>query len=222
MAIKAIIFDCDGTLVDTELMCARAFTDSLKAYGIECEPQQMLTEFFGIPNVEIAAQLSRRFGVQLPDGPITKAYTDAVFKNMHEQMRVLSESVSYVRSLKARGFALAVGSNGTKDVVFEELRVAGFLDFIPKDRVFTAADVPNPKPAPDMFLRAAAACGVSPEACVVVEDSATGARAGLAAGMRVVGYTGLAHSPEWQREALQKVGVTRIINSLSDLDAHLA
>lgn len=221
MKIKAVIFDCDGTLVDTELMCAKAFTDSLKPYGIECQPQEMLTEFFGIPNVEIAAQLSNRFGVSLPEGPITQAYTEAVFQNMATQMRVLEDSVAYVKTLEARGYAMAVGSNGTKDVVFEELRVAGYLEHIPETHVFTAMDVNNPKPAPDMFLKAAEACGVAPVDCVVVEDSATGARAGLAAGMRVVGYTGLAHSPEWQREMLQKAGVTRIINSLTELDAHL-
>lgn len=222
MKIKAVLFDCDGTLVDTELMCAKAFTDSLKPYGIECQPQEMLTEFFGIPNIEIAAQLSRRFGVALPDGPITKAYTEAVFKNMAEQMRVLENSVTYVKSLRDRGYALAVGSNGTKDVVFEELRVAGYLEHIPKTHVFTAADVAKPKPAPDMFLKAAEVCGASPQECVVVEDSATGARAGLAAGMLVVGYTGLAHSPEWQYEILRKAGVAHIINSLSELDAYLA
>ncbi|MBU6234295.1 MAG: HAD family phosphatase [Alphaproteobacteria bacterium] len=222
MTIKAILFDCDGTLVDTELMCARAFTDALKLYGVDCAPELMLTEFFGIPNTQIAEKLSARFGVALPEEPITKIYTDNVFATMAEQMRVLADSVAYVKGLKDRGFKLAVGSNGTKDVVVEELRVAGYLgDIIPRPLVFTAIDVANPKPAPDMYLMAAEACGVAPEECVVVEDSAAGARAGLAAGMRVVGYTGLAHDAAYSRQRLENAGVSRIIEVLPALDVHL-
>lgn len=220
--IKCVLFDCDGTLVDSELMCAQAFTKTVTPYGVECSPEIMLTEYFGVPNIEIAARLAERHGVDLPDdGVITAGFTKNVFDTMAAQMRVLEDSVTYVRSLKERGIALAVGSNGTKDVVLEELRVAGFLDIIPPAHVFTVVDVENAKPAPDMYLKAAAACGVAPEHCVVVEDSATGARAGLAAGMRVVGYTGLAHNAVWQRQALENAGVTRIINTLSALDAHL-
>lgn len=221
MTIKAVLFDCDGTLVDTELMCAKAFTDTLKSYGVDCAPDVMLTEFFGIPNIEIAKILSERSGVALPDDAITRQYTQKVFATMAEQMRVLAESVAYVKGLAARGYKLAVGSNGTKDVVLEELRVAGYLEIIPPSLVFTAVDVANAKPAPDMYLKAAHACGVMPEACIVVEDSAAGARAGLAAGMRVVGYTGLAHDPVYSRQRLENAGIFRVIESLSQLDVHL-
>ncbi len=222
MAIQCIIFDCDGTLVDTEFLCAKAFTDTLKPYGIDYTPQKMLDDFMGVANVEIAAALSARFGIDLPAAPITKKYTEAVSAEMDQHMRVHAESVAYVRSLAAKGYKLAVGSNGTRDVVFEELAVAGYLDFIPRALVFTAADVKTPKPAPEMYLKAAAACGVAPEHCVVVEDSATGARAGLAAGMRTVGYTGLAHDLPAQEAALKKAGVTRIIKVLTELDGHLS
>lgn len=222
MTIKAILFDCDGTLVDTEYLCAKAFVQSIKPYGVDIEPQAMLDEFLGIANVEIAARLSKRHGVALPEKEVTAAYTEAVRAQMADLMRVMDESVAYVKGLAERGYKLAVASNGTKDVVFDELRAAGYIGAIPSNLIFTASDVRNPKPAPDMYLLAARACGVEPADCMVVEDSANGARAGIAAGMRVVGYTGFAHRPEPQTEALKNVGVTRIIKVLSDIDAHLS
>jgi len=219
---KLIIFDCDGTLVDTEFLGATAFTRALAKFDIHYDPQDFQNEFIGTNNSETVRILNARHKVDLPFEDLTRVYMEEMFLTIPTSMRVLPESLEYVRGLADRDdIQIVVGSNGNKAVVIDELRHAGYLDAISVDRIAVASDVARPKPHPDLFLHLAATHGVAPEDCVVVEDSPTGARAGLAAGMRVVGYTGLSHMPDAARAALENAGVSRIINQLPMLDAHL-
>ena len=221
MEVKAVIFDCDGTLVDTEFLSAKAYTESLKLYGITYDPHDLLNEFMGVANIDITEALARRFGKAMNFDDLRDEYIRAMSREMGTLMRVFEDSVAFVRDLVAEGYKVAVASNGTHEVVIEELERAGYLEFISRDLVFAPSDTRAPKPAPDLPLAAAKALGVDPAECVFVEDTTTGGRAGIAAGMRVVGYTGLAHAPDTQRQALENAGISRIISHMPQLRLHL-
>lgn len=215
---KLVIFDCDGTLVDTEYLSALALADSLKSQGLSYTADQIRNEFLGVANKDILATLSARHTITIDAGAVMDAYRANMAAGMDEHMRVFARSRDFVRELAARKDVLVtVASNGTKDVVIEELRHAGFLEIIPLENIYAARDVARPKPFPDLYLHVAERMGVPANDCTVVEDSPVGARAGLAAGMRVVGYTGLAHDPAAQRRALVAAGVAEIIETLEDL-----
>jgi HAD superfamily hydrolase (TIGR01509 family) len=107
---------------------------------------------------------------------------------MREGLEPVPGAVAAVRAVVAAGIPVAVASNSAREELGAKLRRLG-LDAAFAGRAFSFEDVPRPKPAPDLYLAAAAACGADPAACVVVEDSLLGAQAGIAAGCRVLGLT---------------------------------
>ncbi len=219
MKTKLVIFDCDGTLVDTETLSAVSFTNILKRdYGIVITPEAFRHEFMGVSIRYIVQILSKRHGVALDFETVKNAYAAEMARDIDTHMQVLPESVMYVKGLAPR-IKIAIGSNGVRAMVLQEVASAGYGPVLPDAQVFTASQVAHPKPHPDLFLYAANQMGVKPEECVVVEDSAAGTQAGIAAGMRVVGYTGFAHHPEVQAQILEKEGCFAVIHRLSDLES---
>lgn len=218
---KAIIFDCDGTLVDSEHLTALAYTDVIRPYGIDIAPATLHEEFIGLTNRNISKILSERYGIALPVDEVMHGFESAMSAGMREHMRVLPESVACFKALRGQ-HPVAVASNGNRRTVIEELKVGGYYDLIDEDLIFTANQVAHPKPAPDLFLLAARHLQADPKICVVIEDSAPGARAGFAAGMDVVGYIGLAHDPVLSEKRLRDAGCVHVINSLADLPGLVA
>lgn len=217
------VFDCDGTLVDTEYLSALSFTKIIKPYGLDYTPEQMMQEFIGMIARDIVGVLNKRHGTDMPAAQIIENHAHEMHKGLPDNMRVLPESVAFIKAMAARGdVKMVVASNGQRSVIMSELRSGGILEYISENNVYVAADVARPKPFPDLFLYAAAQMGVAVKDCIVVEDSATGVRAGVAAGMRTVGYTGLSHHPEKSREALEKAGANLVITELSQLEALLS
>ena len=109
-------------------------------------------------------------------------------------------------------FKIAVASNGMRINVVKSLEVIGVKNYFTDKYVFTRQDVENPKPAPDLFLFAAEKMGVSPEKCLVIEDSPTGVKGGVAAGMDVYGFTGVSNDKEKQEKALKEAGAMAIFD----------
>jgi HAD superfamily hydrolase (TIGR01509 family) len=188
----------------------------LKGHGIVYDdPQTFLNEFIGQSHVGILDALNARHGKSIPFETSEDAYTRNALALLPTHMKVFPESVAWVRGL-SKTHKIAVASNGNRIMVVEELRAAGYLEFIPEAAIFTACDVDAPKPAPDLFLHAAAYLGVDPVDCVVLEDSAVGTAGGVAAGMRVVGYTGFSHDPAVSQQTLEKAGCFKVVNTLAD------
>ncbi|MFB6621271.1 HAD family hydrolase [Streptomyces sp. NPDC056374] len=182
---ELVIFDCDGVLVDSERIYCRVDREVFASLGAEFTEAEMVEYFVGSPHDMLTAIVEELRGRPLEPGwqtPFTQRYEDALDAEL-----TAVEGVTDVLDALAVPYCLA--SNGSHASIRKNLGRAGLLDRF-EGRMFSARDVARGKPAPDLFLHAAAAMGVAPERCAVVEDSPYGVRAARAAGMRAFGYTG--------------------------------
>jgi HAD superfamily hydrolase (TIGR01509 family) len=178
-----VIFDCDGVLVETEPGETLAILDVARSYGYEASVDDALRLFRGLKLAEVQAHVERALSQSLPP-----SFVREVRQRCAVTVDVSSPaSPGIADALRALRADSCVASSSPGDVVRTRLRSCGLLTFF-GERVFSAYDVGTWKPDPGLFLAAAAACGYAPADCVVVEDSAVGVEAGLAAGMRVVLY----------------------------------
>ena len=183
-----MIFDCDGTLVDSEPLAGRAWKATVSPFGYEVTDED-LAACMGIPYARTHAYLSQR--APLPEAaafwPLLR---DELFLLIDTELTPFPDAVETAAELRERGVRLAVASSSPRERLDRTLARAG-LEF----PVTVAGDeVEHRKPAPDMFLKAAAALDVAPERCVVVEDSAPGVAAGLAARMPTLGVRRVDHA----------------------------
>jgi HAD superfamily hydrolase (TIGR01509 family) len=175
-------------------------------------PEEVWHAFVGNSRDACIAMAGRMRGSPLPEG-FAQAWDDALHVALDVEARPVEGVPQLLRGLKV---PYCVASNGEPMHMRRGLGAAGLLPLF-EGRMFSAAQVAQPKPAPDVYLHAARAMGVHPSRCVVVEDTPTGARAGLAAGMRVFGYVG---SPLNQRDELTRLGATTFTR-MADLPALL-
>jgi HAD superfamily hydrolase (TIGR01509 family) len=187
--LQLVIFDCDGVLIDSEPIANRVFMEQLDAAGLKMPLEQVMKTFVGRTRdgcIELAGRMRGR--------PLPAAFGAAWDAALHEALEREVKPVEGIPEL-LRGLELpcCVASNGERERMTRALRAAGLLPFV-EGRLFSAADVARPKPAPDLFLHAARTMGAEPARCVVIEDTPTGIEAGVAAGMRVLGYAGAAHA----------------------------
>ena len=177
---EAVIFDCDGTLVDSEPLANAALVDALASLGIHLSLEECMRRYVGGRMADCVVDIERRTGRKLPASfvPDLRVRTSEVFRSRLQPM----EGAAQV--LRALTIPACVASSGPMDKIALSLGVTGLSQFFAPDRVFSAYDVGAWKPDPKLFLHAAEAMGVAPEHCAVVEDSRPGIEAGLNAGMR--------------------------------------
>lgn len=214
---RIILFDCDGTLVDSESLSSAACVAALAQFGIHYPQNPFKDEFIGVHLSVIVDVLNARHGTDMGYDEFVEAYTRQMRDLVPTQIKILDSTREYIKDLHARGFKMAVGSNGVREVVLAELEATGILPYF--DIVITADDVANPKPAPDMYVEGMKALGgEKPESVFVLEDSVAGLKAAIVAGMMPVGYVGLNHEPEATAELLRKTGAKAVLTDLSQLD----
>lgn len=190
MMPKAVIFDCDGVLVDSEGPTFDLLIADLAAHGLPLTRHQLETDYIG-GTVETLAVKARAAGARLPEGWVADFYT-RMYAMLDRGTALMPGVLAVLDALDAAGIPYAVGSNGSP----EKMRITlGQHGLIPRFRALLSGQaIGQPKPAPDLFLAAAAACGEAPADCVVIEDSPTGARAAIAAGISCLGYA--PHGPD--------------------------
>jgi len=208
--ISAVIFDCDGVLVDSEVLAHEVETKVLASIGLHYDAQEFKARFMGLSDkafltaleVDGVARLGRSIIAEIRE-PLEAGYRQAIEERLVEVPGALTD-------IKAVRHAKAVGSSSTTKRLEEKLRKVGHWDhFAP--HVYSSEHVTRSKPAPDLFLHAANGLGINPAHCLVIEDSVMGVRAAQAAGMRVWGFVGGSHNDDRSRAALRDIGVDRIV-----------
>jgi len=181
---RAVIFDCDGTLVDSEPLARTAWERSLAPYGYAIDDAEY-AGLIGLPYPKVHGFFAGRIaGLAAPDA-FWDAYSGALFELIDTALEPFEDALETVRDLRALDVTVAVASSSPRARLDRTLARAGLTAAF---AVTVAGDeVARGKPAPDMFLAAAERLGVAPERCAVIEDSPPGVAAGLAAGMRTVG-----------------------------------
>ncbi len=182
-AFRAVLFDCDGVLADSEALVNAIVAAELTALGWPLTPHEAEREFLGLSLPDMLPRIAARVGA-LP-ASWAQTISDRITMELAGSLQPMPGAVAAVAALSARGVPMAVCSNSARAELAMKLAVLGITDFF-AGRVFSYQDVPRPKPAPDLYAAAAASCGVASAECLVVEDSATGVAAGLAAGCQVV------------------------------------
>jgi HAD superfamily hydrolase (TIGR01509 family) len=207
-----IIFDCDGVLVDSEIISNQVDSDLFATIGYAISPNQMISRFIGMTKRAIWEIVAREHGVVFPEALFAQA--NAMILARYETD--LQAVPGVANAVRAVGVARAVASSSEMSKLRLALQVTGLLPLFDPS-VFSASQVARGKPAPDVFLYAAAQCGAALQDCIVVEDSPAGVQAGLAAGMRVIGFTGGAHSYPGHDARLLAEGATVVIPHMDAL-----
>ncbi|MBI1415830.1 MAG: HAD-IA family hydrolase [Limimaricola sp.] len=183
-----IIFDCDGVLVDSEVLSAEVLIGLLAEVGVNVDFAYVRRHFLGRSFPTVAKQIRTGLGADLPDG-FEARYRAVLLDRFASELRP-TPGVEQVLSRLAIPFCVATSSSPPR--VTRSLEVTGLAPYF-GPRVFTASQVAHGKPSPDLFLFAAAQMGAAPTRTLVIEDSAPGVAAAQAAGMQVAIYTGGAH-----------------------------
>lgn len=185
MTPKAVIFDCDGVIVDSEPMTLAFLRDDLAAHGLDMPIGQMHDLFVG-GTIAGVAQQARSLGADLPEGWVADFY-DRLYGLLAGGTALVPGILTVLDALDAAGIPYAIGSNGTDRKM--QVTLGQHPGLIPRFRgLLSGQAIGRPKPAPDLYLAAADLLGTAPADCAVVEDSATGARAARAAGIPCWGY----------------------------------
>lgn len=186
--IDLVIFDCDGVLIDSEIISARMLVHELGALGVSINLDYVARHFLGRSYPTVMKLIRADFGVNLPLD-FEEQYRRKLLNAFEAGLTVMPGVHAMLAGL-ATPWCVATSSSPGRAA--RSLQIAG-LDGLVGGRLFTAADVKNGKPAPDLFLYAAAQSGANPAHCLVIEDSLNGIRAARTAGMTVWRFTGGSH-----------------------------
>lgn len=217
---RLILFDCDGTLVDSEHLYNSITAELLNGLGFhEYSTERCIELFAGQAWSAIKSTLEEKHGAVIP-ADIVQLYIQVANKKMDIDLEI-PEGVIEVLDFAQHNFQICVASNGERNNVIKSLSVTNLKRFFSDEHIFTKIQVERPKPAPDLFLFAAENMGAAPNECIVIEDSEAGVRAGVAAGMHVIGFTGCAHDQDKQKAALADAGAHQIFASMRDVQSAL-
>lgn len=212
-----IIFDCDGVLVDSEPLAAAALAAELAATGIETTSQECLDRYIGLSLDSVIACIEERWERNLPND-----FRDRLKERDYDAFRRYLRPIPGVEALLAAlTMPKCVASSGSLEKLGVTLTATGLMPYF-APHVFSAEEVARGKPAPDLFLYASERMGVTPDRCVVVEDSIAGVTAARAAGMDVIGYAGGSHADGGYAERLRQAGAAEVASSMDQLAAALA
>lgn len=215
----AVIFDMDGVLVDSEILVGRIEVDMLAELGAAVTLDEIVQNFMGRSDATMTKMLRRDWGIELPEG-FDAERTRRVAARFDEALEAIRGIDGVLLDLIAAGIPRCVASSSAPARIAHSLTLTGLRDHF-DGHLYSAAMVANGKPAPDLFLHAAARLGVASAACVVVEDSPPGVQAGVAAGMDVIGFTAAAHCTADHAERLEAAGAQRTATTAEELSALL-
>ncbi|GAB7521130.1 HAD family hydrolase [Paraburkholderia sp. 2C] len=207
----ALICDCDGVLIDSEAVAAAMLVRELEARWPDADVAPVVMPLLGLRIERVLEGTAAQLGRQFADGDI------AAIRTKVEAAAVQAPTVDGIgEALAAIPLTKACASNSFRPYVEAALARTGLAKFF-GGRLFCADAVERPKPAPDVYLAAARGLNLTPEACLVVEDSVTGVTAATAAGMTVLGFVGGGHASEAQVGALRAAGAQQVFDEMRQL-----
>lgn len=210
---KLIIFDCDGTLVDSEYIASNVFPSVWSKMGLQMDQDFFICNFVGVSN---EAEIVKHTLAKLPANAM--AVADEIFHNeLQSNLTAVSGIYELLEKLERQ---MCVASNSSSKYLEQVLRKTNLEKFF-GPRVYSAHQIKKPKPAPDLFLHAAQELGYAPSECVVVEDSVAGVTAAKSAGMKVIGFMGGLHFNQVVRNRLLGANADIYCNNASELHEHL-
>ena len=210
--IDLVIFDCDGVLVDSEVLSCRAHAEMLTRHGYPITADQVLVRFLGVSDREARMTVEAELGRNLP-GDFEAQINEAALRRYADDLR----TIPFVdEAIAAIPLPKCVASSGTPEKIRHGLRCAGLYDLLAPN-IFSATEVKRGKPAPDLFLFAAEQMRASPARCVVIEDSVPGISGARAAGMTVLGFHGGSHCRPGYADTLRAAGATTTFDDMRRL-----
>lgn len=217
MKFEAILFDCDGVLVDSEPITNGVLRDMLEEAGWALSAEECMRRFIGKTVRSQAPLIEARTGRPLTDAWMADFYARRNAR-LAAELQPIEGAVEAVRAVHARlAGRIACASGADRYKVEMQLQMVGLATLF-AGRVFSGHEMPASKPAPDVYLAAAAALGVAPARCLVVEDTVTGVTAGVAAGATVVGFSPTAFGHD-AAQALRGAGAVDVLMRMADLPA---
>lgn len=183
---RLVIFDCDGVLVNSEAIANRVMARHISQQGWVMNGPESQALFKGQTMKQVMEQVEAKLGRRLPSAWLSR-FEEECFSAFHDELEAVDGVIELIRRIHRAGITTCVASQGSKAKMRVTLTAAGLIDMIGA-HIFSAAEVGRPKPAPDIFLRAAMQMSTPARQCLVIEDSLSGVKAALAANMRVIGY----------------------------------
>jgi HAD superfamily hydrolase (TIGR01509 family) len=215
MKFEAVLFDCDGVLVDSEPITTGVLRDMLEESGWRLTPEECMRIFVGKAVKDEAALIEARTGRPLTEDWMVRFRERRNVGLMHSLTPIPNAVAAVARIYERYEGRIACASGADRFKVELQLEKCGLMRYF-KGRIFSGHEMPRSKPSPDVYLAAAAALGVQPKRCAVVEDTVTGVMAGVAAGATVFGYgpRQLGHDAP---AALTRAGAASIFADMSEL-----
>lgn len=214
---KLVIFDCDGVLIDSEILSQRVLLSLLKQKGAEVDEAYFNSYFLGRTFESVAQKVKQDFSVIL-DETFRGLYREVLFNTFDKELVATHNIEAMLECLSVKS---CVATSSSPARVAHSLSLTGLNRFF-TDSVFTASLVKKGKPAPDIFLYAAEQMGIEPKNCLVIEDSSSGIKAGLAANMKVIQFNGATHMAHHEGSAIENgVEVIRSWPELQTKYTHL-
>lgn len=217
MGIELVIFDCDGVLVDSEILAIEIEVEVLGAAGFPVTADEIAERFIGLSYSSMMKQLEVQFGRPVPDD-LNAQMQQTTLDTFPER---LAPVVGMPELLATLELSRCVASSSDLDRITLSLGITGLDRFFDSSHIFSAQMVDNGKPAPDLFLHAASMMGVAPDRCLVIEDSPHGVTAAVSAGMKVLGLIAAGHVRPSLAGRLADAGADHIIETPSEISAHL-
>jgi len=215
MALSLIIFDCDGVLVDSEIVAAQIESEKLAELGLEFSPEEISERFAGLTLTRIAEILTEETGVHFPE-----RFVADVERESDVRLAKVATIPGVHDMLDKLDLPRCICSNSMMNRLQLMLKPAGLWDRF-RPYVFPSREVGTKrgKPAPDVYLYACKEFDVAPHEAIVLEDSVHGVAAAVAAGCRAVGFTGGKHTHRGHADSLTEAGAETVISRLSDFPA---
>ncbi|MBP2169013.1 HAD superfamily hydrolase (TIGR01509 family) [Erwinia toletana] len=190
MSIECVFFDCDGTLVDSELICTQSYVNTFAQYGVALSLQEMFEKYKGVKLYDIVADVCAQYQLDVPVAELESAYRQEVARLFDADL----QPIAGAQQLLARvSVPMCVVSNGTVKKMQHSLGLTDMLRYF-DDRLFSGYDIECWKPDPELMYHAAEKMRVAVDRCILVDDSEAGAKAGIAAGIPVFYYCADAHN----------------------------